>query len=67
VANGPVVVAMKAYKHMDSIGSGIYKPQANQKGGGAHAVECVGWGHDEEGEGFWIMKNSWGCEWGDSG
>jgi len=32
-----------------------------------HAVECVGWGHDENGEGFWLMKNSWGCSWADAG
>jgi len=34
---------------------------------GHHAVECVGWGHDEDGNGYWIMKNSWGCGWGDQG
>jgi len=53
---------------MYNIGSGIYKPEENQgylEGG--HAIECVGWGHDNNGEGFWIMKNSWGCNWGDVG
>jgi len=34
---------------------------------GGHAVETIGWGHDKNGRGYWIAKNSWGCTWGDSG
>jgi len=33
-----------------------------------HAVTCVGWGetlHNEEILKYWIMKNSWGTEWGE--
>ena len=35
-----------------------------------HAVTCVGWGetlHDGELLKYWILKNSWGHEWGESG
>jgi len=45
----------------------IYYPQEKQEYTGAHAVEAVGWGHDEDGNGYWILKNSWGCWWGDQG
>jgi len=62
-----MTVGMPVYKHMYNITSGVYKPQAGQQMSGGHAIECVGWGHDEAGEGYWIMKNSWGCNWGDSG
>lgn len=32
-----------------------------------HAVLLVGWGQSQEGEQFWVIKNSWGTEWGEDG
>ena len=35
-----------------------------------HAVVCVGWGetiHDGNLIKYWILKNSWGEEWGEDG
>lgn len=52
---------------MYSVGSGIYRPEAGASYSGGHAISCVGWGKSETGEFYWIMKNSWGCGWGDSG
>merc|ERR1719389_992372 len=31
-----------------------------------HATNVVGWG-EEDGQEFWIMRNSWGTTWGESG
>lgn len=38
-----------------------------QGGGAYHAVELVGWDRDPKYGEYWIIKNSWGEEWADSG
>ena len=32
-----------------------------------HAMPVVGYGTDQDGEHFWLLKNSWGAQWGEEG
>ena len=79
--NGPIIVAINASPELYYYKSGIYKSNVKkiegkrEKGVGPweytnHAIVCIGWGHDEiEGRKikYWILKNSWGRDWGEDG
>jgi hypothetical protein len=57
---GTIAVGVAADQSMSNYSGGIFN------GSGAtdlnHAVNLVGWG-----DGYWIMKNSWGSSWGENG
>ena len=62
---GPLAAAFNVYQDFHLYKSGVYHKTANsgpRKGG--HAVCCVGYDDDL---GAWLMKNSWGPHWGESG
>lgn len=48
--------------------SGVYVHQetSTSKKLGGHAVKIIGWGN-EGGQDYWLVANSWGPTWGDSG
>lgn len=65
---GPIVTGMKVYPDFYTFDSknDIYKWDGQGQQVGGHAIEIVGWG-DEDGNKYWIIKNSWGKEWGRNG
>jgi hypothetical protein len=73
---GPLTVSMTVFQSFFSFFASsdnktrvysIYdKPEFDQLKG-RHAVNVVGWGEDDNGIKYWIIKNSWGQTWGDNG
>jgi C1A family cysteine protease len=61
--NGPIVTVFDVYTDFFSYRSGIYSYTSGQYEGG-HAVLIVGW---SDADGAFIVKNSWGASWGESG
>jgi len=63
--NGPLYVAFTVYGDFPTYRSGVYKHTSGSALGG-HAVELMGWG-TEDGQDYWLIKNSWNEQWGDNG
>jgi C1A family cysteine protease len=63
---GPVSVAVCAGPVFQNYRSGIYSTNESSycNGGINHAVNLVGW---NDAENTWILRNSWGTGWGESG
>ncbi|PIO58227.1 papain family cysteine protease, partial [Teladorsagia circumcincta] len=60
---------MNVTKSMYSYRSGIFAPSktdCEQHSMGSHALTFVGYG-TENGQPYWLVKNSWGTYWGQAG
>nr|GEV05841.1 peptidase C1A [Tanacetum cinerariifolium] len=66
VANQPISCAMDATGDFGLYKSGVYTGQCGHTNIG-HGVAIVGYGETPEGVKYWIIKNSWGAEWGEKG
>uniref|UniRef100_A0A0A9Z0G8 Cathepsin L2 n=2 Tax=Lygus hesperus TaxID=30085 RepID=A0A0A9Z0G8_LYGHE len=65
---GPVSIAIDA--HHDSFNfynGGIYDPPVCSTTVLDHAILAVGYGADDQGNQYYIVKNSWGTNWGMNG
>lgn len=65
MTTGPLAVAFTVYEDFPTYKSGVYHHVSGSQLGG-HAVEMVGWGV-EDGQDYWLIKNSWNEQWGDGG
>jgi len=69
VYNGPAVTCFLICPDFNAYESGIYSPLPDQYCGSAHCMEIVGYGvsHEDGDIHYWILKNSWGPDWGEGG
>lgn len=66
--NGPITAGMTVFKDFANYRGGVYQPMPYTVLGsnpvvGGHALELIGWGN-EDGMDYWLVKNSWGTDWG---
>ncbi|ENN80696.1 hypothetical protein HUJ04_011681 [Dendroctonus ponderosae] len=62
---GPISVAMDA-NYIDSYASGVFSSRLCSSDDLNHGVLVVGYG-SENGVNYWLVKNSWAEDWGESG
>ena len=63
---GPIACGVDATSQFEEYTGGVYSqqqvaPQLN------HEISVLGWGVTEQGENYWIGRNSWGTYWGEEG
>merc|ERR1712212_375215 len=65
---GPISVAVHATRNMQLYRGGVMVDRTCSPYRLNHGVLAVGYGNDESsGLDYWIVKNSWGARWGESG
>ncbi|XWS12537.1 hypothetical protein CRYUN_Cryun37aG0097700 [Craigia yunnanensis] len=65
VTNLPVSVAIDASGEFRFYASGVFSGVC--KNSPNHAVTIVGYGTSKDGTKYWLIKNSWGQNWGENG
>ena len=64
--NGPTAVLLTVDNNLIFYGGGIYSSVTCSKEAANHMMLAVGYGC-ENGTDYWILKNSWGSNWGENG
>ncbi|KFB44225.1 hypothetical protein ZHAS_00012117 [Anopheles sinensis] len=64
---GPISVAIEVLDSFNFYSGGVYYDPKCSPAGLNHAVLIVGYGTTSDGVDYWLVKNSWGEDWGDKG
>ena len=65
-ARGPISCYVDVTQEFLDYTGGVFVENDHQSLGG-HIIEVAGWGKTEEGQEYWIARNSWGEYWGENG
>ena len=65
-ARGPISCGIGVTQEFLDYTGGVFVAH-DKKILGGHAIEVTGWGKTEEGQEYWIVRNSWGEYWGENG
>jgi hypothetical protein len=67
--NIPVLSHMTLFSDFQNYNGGVYSYDGTSSRGEGHIILIVGWQDDESipSGGYWIVKNSWGPDWGEQG
>ena len=67
VRHGAIIAGVAANNKFQDYEGGIFAGCVSGISYHDHAVLVVGYGTTEEGEDYWLVKNSWGVRWGEEG
>ncbi|XP_016437926.2 senescence-specific cysteine protease SAG39 [Nicotiana tabacum] len=65
VTQQPVSIGISASQEFQFYQGGTYQGSCADRIN--HAVTAIGYGTDEQGQNYWLLKNSWGTSWGENG
>jgi cathepsin B len=65
-SKGPVETYFMVYEDFYYYKTGVYSPTTSSQVG-YHAVKVIGFGIDAKAGNYWLVQNSWGTSWGESG
>ena len=65
--NGPVAASVYANDDWFYYSGGIFSGKECKKDEANHFITLIGYSGDESKKGYWILRNSWGSDWGEDG